>query len=250
MKRQFSVIGRIFFLSLLFSGFTFSRPVSTKTTSDPGFAVVELFTSEGCSSCPPADEIVGRLDKKKNIYVLSFHVDYWNYLGWKDVFSDPAYSERQKQYGSIFHLTSIYTPQIIVNGRTEMVGSEENNLHKTIGEYILEKPAYSVSLQIKPVTNNKIFIKGLTNGDSETQFNLALVQNGVTDHIQRGENRGKTLHHFHVVRDFHVLPIQNGSIADSVSLPAGLTAGDCTLIAYLQNKKTGFILAATSSEIP
>src|ERR1700730_2635559 len=100
-----------------------------------GFAMVELFTSEGCSSCPPADEAVGRLNGwKNNVYVLSFHVDYWNYLGWKDIFSDPSYSKRQQDYGSVFHLSSIYTPQIIINGKVQFAGSDESRLRKEIEE--------------------------------------------------------------------------------------------------------------------
>jgi hypothetical protein len=244
MKGQIVVIAHVFFLSLLVSGFSVPRSAPGSLSPDPGFAVVELFTSEGCSSCPPADEIVSRLDKKQNIYVLSFHVDYW-----KDCFSDPAYSERQKQYGDIFHLSSIYTPQIIINGKTEMVGSDENNLRKTIDEYIKEKPAYTISLQLQPIKNNKVFIRGLTNANSESQFNLALVQNRTSSHIQRGENQGKTLNHFHIVRAFHMISIQNGMISDELIMPAGLSADDCILIAYLQDKTTGHIEAVTSSEI-
>src|ERR1700744_6104626 len=101
------------------------------TDAGKGFAVIELFTSEGCSSCPPADALVARVQKESNdkpVYILAFHVDYWNRLGWKDVFSSAEYSERQNQYARWLKLSSVYTPQIVVNGRTEFVGSEEANL--------------------------------------------------------------------------------------------------------------------------
>src|ERR1700709_1440967 len=83
-----------------------------------GFAVIELFTSEGCSSCPPADALVARVQKESNdkpVYILAFHVDYWNHLGWKDAFSSAEYSERQNQYARWLKLSSVYTPQIVVN---------------------------------------------------------------------------------------------------------------------------------------
>src|SRR4051812_5679316 len=96
------------------------RPAQKHPQSKSGFAVVELFTSEGCSSCPPADEAVANLlaSYSANVYVLGFHVDYWNNLGWKDAYSSAGYSQRQQKYGSILHLSSIYTPQAIVNGST------------------------------------------------------------------------------------------------------------------------------------
>src|SRR5882757_10188754 len=92
-----------------------------------GFAVVELFTSEGCSSCPSADALVAAVQKENKdqpVYILAFHVDYWDRLGWKDAFSDAAYSDRQRAYASWLRLSSIYTPQVVVNGRKEFVGSD------------------------------------------------------------------------------------------------------------------------------
>ena len=100
-----------------------------------GFAVVELFTSEGCSSCPPADELVARIEKEskdKPVYILAYHVDYWNRLGWKDQFSSADFSKRQNEYANYLHLESVYTPQIVVNGKKEFVGSEEGTLRNVI----------------------------------------------------------------------------------------------------------------------
>src|SRR6185369_6535980 len=96
----------------------------------PGIAVVELFTSEGCSSCPPADDALAAADKAYtgHVYVLGFHVDYWDRLGWKDPFSNASWTERQNRYAGKFDLTSIYTPQAVVNGTTQFTGSEKNRL--------------------------------------------------------------------------------------------------------------------------
>src|SRR5215467_12178917 len=109
-RTNFGVVVSAFFMFASFASPNHGKKVKSKTTK--GFAVVELFTSEGCSSCPSADVAVARLlnEHNDNIYVLGFHVDYWNYLGWKDNFSDAAYSARQERYGRVFHLESIYTP--------------------------------------------------------------------------------------------------------------------------------------------
>src|SRR3954452_5453128 len=119
----------VFIVALFCFGFATRKPVLRKAASKgKAFAVIELFTSEGCSSCPPADELVSRLlsENKQNIYILSFHVDYWNRLGWKDSFSDPAFSARQKQYANYLSLDGVYTPQIVVNGEHQFVGSDES----------------------------------------------------------------------------------------------------------------------------
>ena len=109
--------------------------LKVNTEADKGFAVVELFTSEGCSSCPPADALVAKVQKEsagKPVYILAYHVDYWNRLGWKDAFSDAAYSARQKQYSHWIKGAEIYTPQAVINGRKEFVGSQEGTLRSTI----------------------------------------------------------------------------------------------------------------------
>ena len=112
-----------------------NKKVVKTEVAGKGFAVIELFTSEGCSSCPPADALVARVQKEsanEPVYILAFHVDYWNRLGWKDVFSSSEYSDRQNQYAMWLKLSSVYTPQAIVNGRTEFVGSEEGTLRNAI----------------------------------------------------------------------------------------------------------------------
>ncbi len=109
-----------------------------------GFAVVELFTSEGCSSCPKGDAVVARLrdDYKGSVYVLGFHVDYWNRLGWQDVYSSKEYSKRQGEYASALKLPSVYTPQAIVNGKHELVGSERGELYSLVADAL--KKSYRV----------------------------------------------------------------------------------------------------------
>jgi hypothetical protein len=239
----------IFLISqVLFSSYRKQSSINKDIPAPEGFALVELFTSEGCSSCPPADEAVGRLNGwKKNVYVLSFHVDYWNYLGWKDVFSSPAYSSRQQNYGNLFHLSSIYTPQIVVNGRIQFVGNDETTLRTTIENDLKEIPKNAFQIKIQSVNKNQVTVSWITNPDHDLNVSLALVQIFTKDHIQRGENKGQTLNHYFTVRDFQTLPINGGSNTAYLNIPAGLQTSDCSVIAFLQNPKTGYIVAASQS---
>src|SRR5579871_2087026 len=121
MKRLFYCGFFGFCLLLIVAAFKTHSTIPIKQEAKKEFApvaVLELFTSQGCSSCPPADELLGKYISKENenIFPLSFHVDYWNHLGWKDIFSMAAYSERQKKYASLLNLETIYTPQLIING--------------------------------------------------------------------------------------------------------------------------------------
>jgi len=238
-------------MQVIFS--SYKLPLFSRHASAPpeGFAVVELFTSEGCSSCPPADEAVGRLTGgSKNVFVLSYHVDYWNYLGWKDVFSDAAYSSRQQKYGDLFHLTSIYTPQIVVNGKVQFVGSDETSLKENIDKDLKEIPKTKLQINVRSQSKNQLSISWTTTAQPGLQINLALVQNFTKDFIQRGENKGQTLNHYFTVRDFQSVPSGRSSNTAFLTVPAGLQSSDCTVIVFLQNPKTGKIEAATRSSIP
>lgn len=238
-------------MSELFTSFCLLSNTNSEYGVGQGFAVVELFTSEGCSSCPPADEAVGRLKGwKKNLYILSFHVDYWNYLGWKDAFSDPAYSGRQKEYGSFFHLSNIYTPQIVVNGSVEFVGSEESRLREVIEKSISEIHRTEINIKVLQESNHRIPVSISSNGNPAFKLNLALVQNFATDFIQRGENRGKKLSHFFIVRDFKVQPNPKGLNTYFLNTPSGFQSSDYSVIAYLQDSNNGHIVAANGSPIP
>jgi hypothetical protein len=238
-------------LQIIFSSYKTTVTVHHPIRSDEGFALVELFTSEGCSSCPPADEAVGRLNGwKKNVYILSYHVDYWNYLGWKDVFSNAAYSSRQQKYGDLFHLSSIYTPQIVVNGKAQFVGSDETKLRETIDNDLKETPKTELQIKVQPRNANQLAVSWATNPQKELQINIALVQNFTKDFIQRGENKGQNLNHYFTVRDFRSVPAGSGSNTASLNIPAGLQSSECTVIAFLQNPNTGNIEAAIQSAVP
>ncbi len=119
--------------------------------SDRSFAVVELFTSEGCWSCPPADELIAKLEKdnqNKKLFIMAFHVDYWDHQGWKDRFSKAEFTERQRQYASWMKLHTLYTPQLVINGKVEMVGSETSRVLGGIQSATLENHPQNLAVKI------------------------------------------------------------------------------------------------------
>jgi hypothetical protein len=219
-----------------------------------GFAVVELFTSEGCSSCPAADAAVARVQKKDDglpVYILAFHVDYWNRLGWRDVFSDAAYSKRQSQYAGWLNLSSVYTPQVVVNGKKEFVGSQENTLDNTIKDN-LQKPASAVlTLNNVQITQQKATVDYTAkNVIEDLSLVLAVVQKSAVTKVERGENGGRTLPHVQIVRSLQMVDLKKGSGGKAqVDVPTGLDFQNLEVIGFLQNNTTGEIVAATKTRL-
>lgn len=216
--------------------------VQSLTSAGKGFAVVELFTSEGCSSCPAADAAVVRLlsQKKNNVFILSFHVDYWNRLGWTDPFSQAKFSDRQRQYAHAFSLQSIYTPQVVVNGAAEFVGSEESRLNKTVEAELSKEATADLHLQTEQ-KDNTINVMYET-AQTDVVLNVALVQPEATTEVKRGENGGRTLHHVNVVRAFASAKA-NGKGIVALSLPKETNADSLQLIVYTQRKGNGAVTA-------
>ena len=176
----------------------------TMTKQRNGLAVVELFTSEGCSSCPPADEAVRVVaaQHQSGVFILSFHVDYWDRLGWKDPFSSAQYTSRQQDYAKAFRLSSIYTPQVIVNGSEEFVGSDAGRLQQAIHKSLDAGASQPLSVDIKIENNNQVSIKYKLEASGTSYLNLALVQLHATTQVKAGEHNGLTLNHVNIVRDF------------------------------------------------
>jgi hypothetical protein len=219
----------------------------TKVAS--GFAVVELFTSEGCSSCPPADAALERIAKEypANVYVLGFHVDYWDRLGWKDVYSSPDYTHRQQEYAQLFHLNSIYTPQAVVNGRHEFVGSNESSLRSAVEEGLAAASNGRITGSAKLDGGQHVKVSYNVDDPGKGTLQIALVQSQAVSQVLRGENQGQRLQHVNVVRSFQSVSLKSGKegVAD-LKIPDGLAARDCKVIAFLQNKEDGRITEAAS----
>ena len=180
-----------------------NQAAAPTATDKKSLVLVELFTSEGCSSCPPADVNLSRIEKEQpvagvEVITLSLHVDYWNSLGWKDEFSSPIYSRRQQIYSQALKLDSNYTPQMIVDGRTEFVGSNQEKTNKAIQEAAKNQKA-SVEI-VQDADKLKIKLSDLPAHETATVF-LAVTEDNLASNVRRGENSGRKLEHTSVVRE-------------------------------------------------
>lgn len=249
------LLGGFIIAFLTARAFLRSAPSSVLTGPAKGFAVVELFTSEGCSSCPPADQLVARIqqeDRDQPVYILAFHVDYWDRLGWKDGFSDSRYTQRQHRYASWLNLESIYTPQIVVNGRKEFVGSQEGTLRSAIHSGLDQMPAARLTVGDIRVDQGKVsWHYQVQNAVANSSLIVALVQRSATTDVKAGENTGRTLSHVQIVRNFTATGVGTGATGTgSLQLPQGLAAANEELIAFVQYDDNGQIVAATRAAIP
>ncbi|MDP9048248.1 MAG: DUF1223 domain-containing protein [Bacteroidota bacterium] len=235
------------------SAFIKVRLLNKVNDENKGFAVIELFTSEGCSSCPPADELVAKIQKEsagKPVYILAYHVDYWNRLGWKDQFSSADFSKRQNDYANYFHLQSIYTPQIVVNGKTEFVGSEEGSLRNAIRTSLQKGSSARVDLSILKANKNQAALKYTTEGiDKNTVLMVALLQKSAQTKVMRGENGGHTLSHVQIVRKLQRVTLNGNSGVEDIALPQGFDPHSWEIIGFLQNTANGAVTGATKAAV-
>ena len=204
-----------------------ARPVVLMPGASRVPVIVELFTSEGCSSCPAADAALRELEKAQSVpgaevIVLGEHVDYWNRLGWKDSFSSSAYTERQRQYAKGFG-TGSYTPQAVVSGRYELVGSRAADLAAAVAR-AAKAPQAAVAVALAGSTA-QVRVSSLPAGTPATEVLLAITESGLASQIGRGENSGLLLHHAAVVRQ--LLPLgQVGADGNFAASPVLKLAAD------------------------
>ncbi|MHA4896072.1 DUF1223 domain-containing protein [Pedobacter sp. PWIIR3] len=226
---------------------------SMKSAIENGFAVVELFTSEGCSSCPPADALIAKVGqemKGQQVYILAYHVDYWNRLGWKDQFSSPENSKRQNHYADWLNLKTIYTPQIVVNGTTEFVGSSERELRSAINLGLHQDVINTITLGNPKLANSKVAVAYQITGDTKgLELVLANIQPKASSEVSRGENAGHTLTHVQIVNIFQLFPLNGKTTGTAETNMANNKTNPGELIAFLQETKTGKIRAASRTSI-
>jgi hypothetical protein len=176
-------------------------------------AVVELFTSQGCSSCPPADKIIGELAKDPSIIALSMPIDYWDYLGWKDTLADTRFTARQRAYSRMRGDRNVYTPQAIVNGEANVLGSDRVAIEGAIGETrksgIMSVPV--TMTQSGKQINVSVAAAASDAGPSHGEVWICSISKAVPIAIGRGENRGRELTYYNVVRNLLKLGDWNGS---------------------------------------
>lgn len=227
-----------------------------------GPVVLELFTSQGCSSCPPADKLLTRLAQdpklQGRVIPLSFHVDYWDYIGWQDPFASPRWSERQRDYGRAFRSNRIYTPQLVVNGKTECVGSHEGVVRKQIAAALAATPAGRVTLETAPAgADGRLSVRaGAEMVQTAVAGNLDLWvvvwETGLETPVGAGENASRKLHNDYVVRRLEkalTLPGKAGA-RETGEIVLGLDKrwkrGNLGVAAFLQDPATRVIHGAAA----
>jgi len=234
-------------------------PGAPEATSTP--VLVELFTSEGCSSCPPADALLSRLGRTQPVHgagiiVLEEHVDYWDRLGWKDPFSSEAATARQDEYSEAFGGHEVYTPQMIVDGGAEFVGSSESDALKAIRSAIQNpKPAVQLSWQAEDMLAIHVDRLASATRHGEVEAVLVLAEDGLHSNVKRGENAGRALEHNGVARQFQPLgKIKNSSseFSSTIALHAdpGWNRANLHAVVFLQERGTRRILAAAAIPFP
>ncbi len=249
-----STLAPAFALAFALAG-AWARPSDAAPGDSPGVAVVELFSSEGCSSCPPAERYLADLAEEarrsgRRILPLEFHVDYWNHLGWADPFSSAAFSRRQEDYVRALDLAQMYTPQMIVNGTEEFMGSDRGRGARAVELALSHAPRVQVRAWAKRAGKGWLVSYHLSGATDGALVCVALVESGLVSHVARGENSGRTLEHTGVVRRFEVVPATRGNEGSLTLVPAeAIRAGKGKAVVFVQDLRSSAILGGAAIEL-
>ena len=228
--------------------------VAAIAAAQPRTVVVELFTSEGCSSCPPADNLLARLPQMLpgiEVIPLGEHVDYWNSLGWRDRFSAALYSQRQQDYARWFHLDSPYTPEMVVDGQVEFNGSDENRARREIAK-AAQGPAARLAMSL---AGGGVHFKvdQLPQGARNVDVFLAVTESNLESDVARGENSGRRLRHIGVVRSLATVghfDARKSPVFDDAGVKLNLKpewrAENLKLVLFVEDRASGQIIGAAT----
>lgn len=209
--------------------------------------VAELFTSEGCSSCPPADKLLSELvdsqDLNVEILALSFHVDYWDYIGWKDPYATKTNTNRQRAYARKFYANQVYTPQLVVNGKHEFVGSSKSKWNDVLKKEKQKKRVEELTFKDVSIESDEVSFELEQDLPPNTILNIAVVERNLSQNVKNGENRGRLLSHDNVVRayDSFTSPqsIWELKFSDDIDID------NSSLIVFLQQESNWEVTAAS-----
>jgi len=220
--------------------------------------LVELFTSEGCSDCPPADALLARLDSTQFVpgaeaIVLSEHVTYWDRLGWRDPFSSDTVTERQRQYATHFGLSDVYTPQMVVDGSAQFVGSDAVSLEKAIAR-AAASPKPEIQVEDIGSTDDTVHFSARAPAGLHGTLVAALAEDAATSAVARGENAGRTLHHVAVVRVLKAMGTDAAAGRSfTLKLPGEMRnasqSANLRLVVFLADRHSGHILAVAEHPV-
>lgn len=213
--------------------------------------VVELFTSQGCSSCPPADAELARLVKEGEVLALSYHVDYWNYLGWADTLSSPASTERQYGYARTLGRKNVYTPQVVVNGRDHVNGADRAAVDRIVRT--LSESGAGLSVDVTASMDKDGLTISVGPGQGKADIVAVYFDDATRVEIERGENAGRTVTYHHSVREMETVGMWDGG-AVKLKLPPSVMSAypgrGCAILLQVvgQDGSPGRILGATMIE--
>ena len=242
------------------------RPGAAPASAPRTIVIAELFTSEGCSSCPPADDVLSQLAHRQpvpgvEVLALGEHVDYWDRLGWRDPFSSPEFSARQSNYDArVFHANRVYTPQLVVDGQLERLGSDARGVERAI-EQAAKTPKAAVGVAAaRSVDGRDLHVElhidaptGLAIGDTVDAL-VAVTEDNLSTKVRRGENSGRTLTHSAVVRSLTTVGTLSSGEATwsknaSVPWDHGWKSADVRVIGFLQERQSRRIVGAGSARL-
>ncbi|GAA0286283.1 DUF1223 domain-containing protein [Rhodovulum strictum] len=214
--------------------------LSGTARAEGGPVVVELFTSQGCASCPPADALIAELAKRDDVIPLALHVDYWDYIGWQDVFADPAYTRRQKAYARAIGQRSVYTPQIVVGGQDHVVGYSPMDVARLIEAHRVLPSPVALSLERQ---GDSVTIRARSETSFDEDVVLQLVRYRPTEEVEitRGENAGQTYVYANIVDAWKAVARWDGAQPLVVTVQI---EGEQPIVALIQKAGPGRILAA------
>jgi hypothetical protein len=271
MKSAFFMIGVVAFLLLalnLRSSVTYKRQATGTGVTDRRPVIVELFTSEGCSTCPPADALLAKLEDLQpvegaHVIALEEHVDYWNQQGWIDPYSSAEWTERQREYVSKFKSGDVYTPQMVVDGQQQFIGSRELDAAQAI-EQSASRPKTDVTVTAQPPTGRgtqqfKVRVGKLAgNTDRDTaEIWLGVTEQGLESAVRNGENAGKNLRHSSTLRSLRKIGVATAGgespsafeASPVVKLKSDWKKQNIQIVVFLQEKKSKRILGAASLRV-
>jgi hypothetical protein len=259
-----SAVGAAALLIMLNFGRVNSAAAPRDPASAPSVVIVELFTSEGCSSCPPADALLKEISEKQpiqgaQIVALEEHVDYWNHLGWRDPYSAAEFSQRQSEYAQVFGADGVYTPQMIVDGQREFVGSRSLAAREAI-QKAANQPKAEIDLvggadssPSKPVFEVQVKSLAGISVRGEIELWIAVTEKGLQSDVKAGENSGETLRHAAVVRSLRKVDTLRDPAGYSrqiqVTVDPGWKKENLAVVAFLTEKNSHKIIGAAATPL-
>ena len=243
----------LFLLSTISMKTTESHAAGHEMMNEDGIVVLELFTSQGCSSCPPADELLKEVKQsnRDNVYTIAYHVDYWNYIGWEDPFSTPEFTAKQTEYNKKFRSKSNYTPQLVVNGKHHFVGSNAQKLYQNIQLYGSVSAENQIMIKSVDRDLDRILLEYEIEGPiHDKRLRAVLLIDERITNVQRGENRNRTLVNSNIAVAEAKRSIDQKSGSTQIILPDLIHPNDDLKTVLIVENENSDILGATSIAIP